>query len=282
MTNLTPYSGRFAGRKVDSGKLSVDLEYKIKQRQLAGDNKVVINKLKLGERVESPEAVNLPLDLAIAILEDSDGVIDLDLPVTGNLDDPEFSYGRIIWKAIVNVLTKVVTAPFRALGNLLGISSDKLEAVEFDFGAATLLPPEQEKLKEIGQALAKRPALTLSVAPAYDLRKDTRALQELRIRRDVARQMGLTVEADQEPGPVDIANPRAQDALESLYGDRFDKQGGVKAIKAEYEKPKEGAKPIHADMLERLTLQIPVTDAELKQLAQARGEAVKQTLIDAG
>ena len=120
MTRLTPYSGKFAGRKIDSGKLSVDLEYKIKDRQLAGENKFVVNKLKLGERVDSPDAMKLPLDLAIALLEDSNGIIDLDLPVSGSLDDPQFSYGRIIWKAIVNVLTKLVTAPFRALGKLLG------------------------------------------------------------------------------------------------------------------------------------------------------------------
>jgi outer membrane protein OmpA-like peptidoglycan-associated protein len=282
MTNLTPYSGKFAGRKIDSGNLSVDLGYKIKQRRLAGENKFVINKLKLGNRVDSPDAIKLPLNLAIALLEDSNGIIDLDLPVTGSLDDPEFSYGRIIWKAIVNVLTKLVTAPFRALGSLLGISSDKLEAVEFDFGATTLLPPEQEKLKNIGQALAKRPALTFSIAPAYEVKGDMRAIQELRIRRDVAQHMGLKVEPDREPGPVDTTNPRAQKALEALYGERFDKQGGVRAIKAEYKKPKDSVKPIHAEMLERLTLKIPVTDAELQRLAQARGEAVKHTLITLG
>jgi hypothetical protein len=165
MTTLTPYSGKFAGRKIDSGKLSVDLEYKIKDRQLAGENKFIVNKLKLGERVESPDAMNLPLDLAIALLEDRDGIIDLDLPVSGSLDDPQFSYGKIIWKALVNVLTKLVTAPFRALGKLLGVSSEKLESVEFDPGSSALLPPEQEKLKTIAEALAKRPALTLTLAP---------------------------------------------------------------------------------------------------------------------
>ena len=105
MNRLTPYSGKFAGRRIDSGKLSVDLEYKIKQRQLSGENKFVINKLKLGEKVDSAEAANLPLDLAIAILEDSDGVIDLDLPITGSLDDPKFSYGSIVWKAIRNAVS---------------------------------------------------------------------------------------------------------------------------------------------------------------------------------
>ncbi len=282
MTRLTPYVAKFAGRKVDSGKLSVDLEYKIKQRQLAAENKVVINKIKLGERVDSPEALKLPLDLAIAILEDTNGVIDLDLPISGNLDDPEFSYGRIIWKALVNVLTKVVTAPFRALGSLLGIGADKLEEVEFDAGAATLLPPEQEKLKEVGQALAKRPALALTVAPAYDPKADSRALQELQIRRDVAARMQLRMDAGQEPGPVDTTNPRAQKALEDLYGERFDKQGGMKAIRAEYEKAGRGSGPLHAEILERLALQIPVTEVELNRLAQARGESVKRALVSLG
>ncbi len=286
MANLTPYSGKFAGRRIDSGKLSVDLEYKIKQRQLAGENKFIINKLKLGERVDSPDAMSLPLDLAIALLEDSNGIIDLDLPISGSLDDPQFSYGKIVWKAVVNVLTKLVTAPFRALGSLLGISADKLEAVEFDFGAKTLLPPEQEKLKNIGQAMAKRPALTLSITPAYEIKGDTRAIQQFWIRRDVANGMGLEIVADQEPGPVDASNPRAQQALEVLYESRFEKQGGVKAIKAEFEKAKESKKEsnrsLHAEMLERLTLQIPVTEAELKRLAAARGEAVKQTLIKLG
>jgi len=282
MTNLTPYSGKFAGRKIDSGKLSVDLEYKVKQRQLAGDNKFVITKLKLGERVDSPDALKLPLDLAIALLEDSHGIIDLDLPVSGSLDDPQFSYARIIWKAIVNVLTNLVTAPFRALGRLLGIRSDKLEAVEFDFGATTLLPPEQEKLKDIGQALTKRPALELTIAPAYEVKGDTRAIQELWIRRDVAQRMGLKIEPDHEPGPVDTTNPRAQNALEDLYGERFGKQGGVRVLKAELEKTRDPAKSLHAEMLERLTLQIPVTEDELQRLARARGEAVKQTLITLG
>ncbi|HEY9100165.1 MAG TPA: DUF748 domain-containing protein [Thiobacillus sp.] len=283
MANLTPYSGKFAGRRIESGKLSVDLEYNIKQRQLAGENKFIINKLKLGEKVDSPDAMNLPLDLAIALLEDSNGIIDLDLPVSGSLDDPQFSYGKVVWKAVVNVLTKLVTAPFRALGNLLGISADKLEAVEFDFGAKTLLPPEQEKLKEIGLAMSKRPGLMISIAPAYEVKGDTRAIQRFWIRRDVAVGMGITVEVDQEPGPVDVANPRAQQALEALYGERFEKQGGVKAIRAEFEKNKDaGKKTLHADMLERLTVQIPVTEAELKRLAQARGEAIRQTLVRLG
>jgi hypothetical protein len=122
----------------------------------------------------------------------------------------------------------------------------------------------------------------LSIAPAYDLKKDTRAIQELRIRRDVAQSMELNIDIDHDPGPIDTANPRAQKALEALYRDRFDKKGGMKAIKSEYEQRKDEMKTIHADILERLTLQIPVTDNALKQLAQLRGKVVQQTLISLG
>ena len=170
---------------------------------------------KLGERVDSPDAVNLP-GPAIAILEDSDGNIDLDLPVSGSLDDPQFSYGKIVWKAVVNVLGKIATAPFRALGNLLGISSEKLEAVAFDPGSAELAPPEQEKLKKLAEAMAKRPSLVLTIPPGYDPVADKKALQEAAVRRDVAQEMSLKLKAGEKPGPIDLNNPKAQAALRTL------------------------------------------------------------------
>jgi hypothetical protein len=281
MNRLTPYSGKFAGRKILSGTLSVDLEYKIKNRMLAGENQFIMNKLQLGERVDSPDAMHLPLDLAIALLQDSNGVIDLNLPVSGSLDDPQFSYGRIVWKAIVNVLTKLVTAPFRALGSLLGISSDKLQAVGFDPGSAVLLPPELEKLKSVAQAISKRPALTLTVEPVYASAADTRAIQTQWIRRDVAQGMGLKLAADEAPGPVDLTNPKAQKAVLALAKARL-KPELLKQIKADYDKPKTDGSSLDSTLLEQLTLQIPVTDAELQRLAQQRGDAIKQVLLASG
>ncbi len=291
MTNLTPYSGKFAGRKIDSGKLSVDLEYKIKQRQLAGDNKFVINKLKLGERVDSPDAMKLPLDLAIALLEDSNGIIDLDLPISGSLDDPKFSYGRIIWKAIVNVLTKLVTAPFRALGKLLGISSEKLEAVDFDPGSSALLPPEQEKLKTLAEALAKRPALTLTLEPGYDPEADRRALQELAMRREAVTVAGIKLAAGEAPGPVDVNNYKIQTWLEDRYAERAGKDE-YKKLRASFKDKNASAvarvmesemverlarrfktrdtgpaSAFHAELLERLTQQTKIDDDALVKLA---------------
>ena len=306
MTNLTPYSGKFAGRKIDSGKLSVDLEYKVKDRQLAGENKFIVNKLKLGERVDSPDALHLPLDLAIALLEDSNGVIDLDLPVSGSLDDPQFSYGKIIWKAIVNVLTKLVTAPFRALGKLLGISSEKLEAINFDPGSSVLLPPEQEKLKTLVEALAKRPALTVTLEPGYDPEADRRALQEQAMRTEAATVAGVKLAPGEAPGPVDVNNYKIQTWLEDRYAESTgkaeyqklrasfqDKNAGAAARVLENEMVERLARrfktrdtgPIsafHTELLERLTRQVKVDDAALVKLAQARGQVMRDALVKLG
>jgi hypothetical protein len=278
MSRLTPYSGKFAGRRIDSGKLSVDLEYKIKQRQLAGENKFVIKKLKLGEKVDSAEAANLPLDLAIAILEDSDGVIDLDLPITGSLDDPKFSYGSIVWKAIRNVLSKIITAPFRALGKLFGGGDDKLEAITFEVGSTTLSPPELEKIKMVGTALAKRQSLALGIVPGYDEVTDVIAVQEYTVRRKVAEEMGLALAEGQAAGPIDLNNPKTQKALDALH-DTLTKKSLLKKLASKFEKPKEG----HYQMvLETLTSSIKVTDADLQVLAKSRGEAIQKALLAAG
>jgi uncharacterized protein involved in outer membrane biogenesis len=312
MTRLTPYSATFAGRKIDSGKLSLDLEYKIKDRQLAGDNQVIMDSLKLGERVDSPEAKNLPLDLAIAILQDSDGRIDLGLPVSGNLDDPQFSYGQIVWKAIVNVLTKIVTAPFRALGKLFG-NGEKVESIAFDPGRAQLTPPEREKLVKLADALGKRPKLALAIGGTYTA-SDRVALQDLQLRRTLAARMGQQVNDKTDPGPMSTAQPKVQSALEGLFSDRF---GGAElaALKDGFRKANPGQLPestagkllsglsgmfrekrtlnedevaklkgadFYGVLFDRLRAREAITDDRLKALASERGDFVLATLKAAG
>ena len=315
MNRLTPYSATFAGRRIDSGKLSLDLEYKIKQRALAGDNKIIIDKIRLGERVEHPQAKNLPLDLAIAILEDSNGIIDLGLPVSGSLDDPQFSYGGIIWKAIVNVIGKIVLAPFKALGSLLGIQAEQMEKVNFDLGEAKLLPPEREKLKQLAQALAKRPGLALSATPSWHAEADRQAIKDTRLRRALAEAMGRKLGPEEDPGPVSIAQAKTQEGLEKLYAVR---QGAdaLKSLKAKFAQANPEPPPASTTgkLLARLSgmMKPPppplseaeasrlkganlhelihqslldaerVTDAELAALAQARAEAIRRELLAHG
>ncbi|WP_240453615.1 DUF748 domain-containing protein [Janthinobacterium agaricidamnosum] len=222
MVSASPYTMKFAGYKVAEGKISLDLQYKVRNRQLDGTNQVVLDKLTLGERIDSPDALKLPLELALAILKDSDGRIDLGLPVSGDMNDPQFSYGALIWKAVGNVLTKIVTAPFRALGNLLGISADKLEAIDFDAGSAVLLPPEREKLKQVAQILAKREQLKLAVPGQYS-DTDGAALRAQAVRRAVAAKAGIKLEAGEEPGPLNLGERKIRGALRDLYGERFGK-----------------------------------------------------------
>jgi hypothetical protein len=222
MVSASPYTMKFAGYKVAEGKISLDLQYKVRNRQLDGTNQIVLDKLTLGERIDSPDALKLPLELALAILKDSDGRIDLGLPVSGDMNDPQFSYGALIWKAVGNVLTKIVTAPFRALGNLLGISADKLESIDFDAGSAVLLPPEREKLKQVAQILAKREQLKLAVPGQYS-DTDAAALRAQAVRRAVAAKAGIKLEAGEEPGPLNLGERKIRGALRDLYAERFGK-----------------------------------------------------------
>lgn len=253
MVSTSPYSMKFAGYKVAEGKISLDLQYKLRDSQLEGTNQIVIDNLTLGERVDSPDALKLPLELAIAILKDSNGRIDLGLPVSGNMNDPQFSYGAVIWKAIGSVLTRVVTAPFRALGSLLGINGEKLDAIDFDPGSDRLLPPEREKLKQVAQILSKRAQLKLSVPGQYSEAADGPALKTHAVRVEIAKRAGLKLEAGEEPGPVDLGDRSVRRALRGLYAERFgaaelDKQKKAAEVAATAPAAEPGAPDIKAEV----------------------------------
>ena len=309
MTRLTPYSATFAGRRITSGKLTLDLEYKIVNRRLIGDNRIIMDRLTLGDRVESPQARNLPLDLAIVILEDSNGRIDLGLPVSGSLDDPKFSYRRIIWKAVVNVVTKIVTAPFRALGAIFG-GDDEVDGLVFEAGRGILTPPEREKAAAFAASMAKHPKLAAALHGTWsDI--DRTALQDLQLRRAIARRLGLSAEGD--PGLLTPEQPKVKAALEDLYVSRFG-NGNLAALQEGFRKANPGqlettasgrflsvltglvgTKPtlsekevaamkgrdFHELLYGKLQRAETVSDATLEKLAQSRGEAVMAELLAA-
>jgi hypothetical protein len=296
MSTLTPYSATFAGRRIVAGTMNLDLQYKIDRSALVGENKVVLTKLQLGERVESPGAMRLPLDLAIAILSDSEGRIDLELPVRGNVDSPQFSYGHLIWQAIVTVVTKVATAPFRALAGLFGgeAAAERLQTIAFEPGSDVVQPPEREKLQRVAEVLGKRTRLKLTVHGGYDAKLDGEALRSDRVRRDLAQRLGVTVKPGEDPGPVAFDQPKVQRALEAALTER----AGPKALdefQAAFEKST-GKKPERANpvlamvgrgagdrdfyeaLFRRLVETAPLTDAEVAALGQRRGEATARAL----
>jgi len=285
MSRLTPYSGKFAGRKIDSGKLSVNLEYKIKQQQLSGENKFVLNQLKLGERVDSADAIHLPLDLAISILEDSNGVIDLDIPISGSLQDPKFSYGKLIWQAFINVLEKVATAPFHILGKLLGINSDKLGFIAFEPGKSLLAPPEQEKLKLIIDTVSKKHSLDISVAPTFNSVTDTLALQDFTTRKDILKEAEIVVPEGEVLGPLDLNNSKIKSAIENLMKDRKGEARNFKAVdilKNYFKKSRPEDVQVANNSFEQLKLTTPITEADLFDLAKKRAKAIADYIESVG
>lgn len=298
MKPLSPYSATFAGRKIASGTLNLKLEYKIKNSELLGENNVVLEQFTLGERVEAPSAINLPLNLAIALLTDTEGKIDVAVPVSGNVDNPDFKYGRVIWKALVNLITKVVTAPFRALGGLLGDKGEQMDAISFQPGNDRLLPPELKKLKRVVEALQKRPQLRVVVQGRFDPKIDGEALRTERVKRALAEQMGVKLSPDEAPGPVAFNTAKTQKALEKLLKMR----AGDKAVadfKTQYEKETgrkaKRVKPylalfgwessdiaFYQAMFEKLVRLEPLLDADLRDLAQRRAEAIEKELKTTG
>ena len=297
---------KFAGYRIAEGTMSLDLRYKVQNSQLEGANQIVIDKLTLGERVDSPDALKLPIELAIAVLKDSNGRIDLGLPVSGNLDDPQFSWGALIWKAFTTVVTKIVTAPFRAFGAGGG---EKLEAIEFDPGSAKLLPPEREKLKQVVEQLAKRPQLKLSVPGQYSEAADGAALRARAVRVEISRRADIKLEAGEEPGPVDLGSRAVRSAVRDLYVARFgeaelDKQkkaaesagGGTEAAQAQQKLPAwqrfgkmiQGEPPVadassfYGKLLERLNQSEPLAPDALTKLGAQRADVILAALKEAG
>jgi hypothetical protein len=170
LTMFNPYSGKFAGYNITKGKLTTEFHYKVDGRKLDAQHHVIVDQLEFGDKTESKDAVSLPVKLAVSLLKDRNGVIDLELPVTGSLDDPQFRLGPLIWKVLLNLLVKAVTAPFALLGSLFGGGPD-LQFIDFNPGAAVLDGAAADKLKSVAKMLAERPQLKIEVpiAPLPDL-----------------------------------------------------------------------------------------------------------------
>lgn len=184
LSPVSPYSGKYVGYIIQKGKLSFDLKYLIAQKKLESENKIFIDQLTLGEPVESPQALKIPIGLAIALLKDRSGEIHLDVPVTGTTDDPDFSIGRLVVQVLVNLITKAVTAPFALLGSLFG-GGEELSYVEFDYGRSVVNDTGRKKIEALVKALQERPALKLDIEGHADMERDLEGLKHYRIERKV-------------------------------------------------------------------------------------------------
>ncbi|MGZ8231494.1 MAG: DUF748 domain-containing protein, partial [Burkholderiales bacterium] len=299
MPLLSPYTATFAGRTIAEGKLSLVLEYKIVNAQLAGENRIVLRDFRLGERVEVPNALDLPLDLAIALLKDSEGTIRLEIPVSGNVGNPEFDYGKVIRTAIGNAIVRIVTAPFRALAGLFGKRNvDEVRTVRFAPGSDSITPAQGEQLDALAKALKERPQLKLVVKGPYDPARDARQLKLREARLELASALRAKLNPGEDPGPIAYGRADTQRALETLLTQR----SGPDAM-AELEKAfakRTGRQPDRVNPLlgrlgrgskdtefyeavfERLVETQPLPDTALRVLAGNRAQAIVDTLVKAG
>lgn len=248
LVDVTPYSGQFLGYKIEKGKLNLTLNYDVKDSKLNGSNVVNLDTLTLGEKVESKDAVNLPLSLAISILSDQNNQINIDLPVTGDLNDPDFKYGGIVWEAVKKLFADITLAPFRFLGNMLGLSSKDLNTIDFMPANVELIVSEQAKIADFIKLTTAKPKMKLSITPAYS-DVDVTALKNAKLNEKISQTMNQTGK--------DYAG-----ALASLV-------------------PKEKSSDEKA-LREAALKGIEVKKEQLLELANARAQAIKAALVQAG
>ena len=248
LVDVTPYSGQFLGYKIEKGKLNLTLNYDVKDSKLNGSNVVNLDTLTLGEKVESKDAVNLPLSLAISILSDQNNQINIDLPVEGDLNDPDFKYGGIVWEAVKKLFADITLAPFRFLGNMLGLSSKDLNTIDFMPANAELIVSEQAKIADFIKLTTAKPKMKLSITPAYS-DVDITALKNAKLNEKISQTMNQTGK--------DYAG-----ALASLA-------------------PKEKSTDEKA-LREAALKGIEIKKEQLLELANARAQAIKAALAQAG
>ncbi|MCO8311337.1 DUF748 domain-containing protein [Pseudomonas mandelii] len=281
LTTLTPYSGKFAGYRIRKGRLNLDLHYKITNGQLLAENKVVVEQLQLGEKVDSPDAVSLPLKLAIALLKDVDGKISIELPVSGDLNNPQFSVMPIVWQTLRNLIVKAAAAPFKMIGGLVsGGGSEDLGTVAFAPGSTDLSKEAEAALVKLSQALKERPALRLEIEGTAAKSSDGPLIAEQRLEREyqynyykmlqrrgdkVPAQASLLEVPDNEKGPL----------LEGIYRTRLKTQPP-----AEWKDL--GKEERSKKMREGVIAFWSSSEVLLRQLGQERASSIKDYLVDKG
>ncbi|NQD75281.1 DUF748 domain-containing protein [Pseudomonas sp. CM27] len=281
LTTLTPYSGKFAGFRIRKGRLNLDLHYLITKGQLKAENKVVVEQLQLGEKVDSPDAVDLPIRLAVALLKDTEGKISIELPVTGDLNNPQFSVMPIVWQTLRNLVLRAAQAPFKFIGGLItGGGSEDLGSVAFAPGSSELGGDAQASLDKLAAALKERPALRLEIEGTSAQASDGPLIAEQRLEREyqatwykILQRRGDKVPANASLLVVDDSDKPAM--LEGIYRTRLKQQPP-----ADWEQL--GRDERTAKLREAVIKSWAESTALLRTLGQERASSIKDYLVDKG
>ncbi|WP_438391361.1 DUF748 domain-containing protein [Caballeronia sp. DA-9] len=272
LPNISPYSTKYAGYPITKGKLNVDLHYQLADDKLSANNHLFIDQLTFGDHVDNTTATKLPVRLAVSLLKNSRGEIDVNIPISGSLSNPEFSVGALVWTAIVNLLERAVTAPFSLLANAFGggKGAEELGYVEFDPGSSTLSDAAKQKLDTIAKALADKPSVKMDLSARVDPAVDEPGLRAAY----VDRQVRLAKMKDSSDD-----NPNISPSTVSLSTDEYTKFLTKAYKEADFKKPRNMiglTKTLpDADMKAALAANAPIDDGALGALAQKRASVVK-------
>ena len=279
LSPFSAYSGKYIGNAIEKGKLNLNLNYLIENKKLEAGNKIILDQFSLGHKVESDAAVNLPVSLAIALLKDRKGMINLDLPVSGRLDDPKFSVTGVIIQSLRNLATKAATSPFALVGSIVP-GGEELRYIEFEAGRAELNPASEEKLDAINKLLYERPALNLELTGFVDTENDREALKGMALDRNAraAKWTKQSKQAEEETIPfeeIELSDAEYLKYLRQVY--QAEVLAGPDA--PEDAKPLDDETLTVSNMEDAIRQQIEIKDAQLRLLAQDRVQAVKGYIL---
>ena len=274
---FSPYSGKYAGYNIEKGKLSLNVAYKLENRTLSAENKLFIDQLTFGDKVESPDATSLPVNLAISLLKNNRGEIDINLPISGSLDDPEFSVGGLIVKVIVNLFVKAVTSPFALLGSMFG-GGEELSSVEFVAGYASLDAAAVKRLESLAKALVERESLKLEITGRADPELDREGVKRAALERAVkAEKLKELMKKGGEGVSIDAVELSPADYpvyLKQAYREvKFPKPRNLVGMQ----------KDLPVEEMEKLMLaNIKSGEDDVRDLALRRAETVQSWLLEQG
>lgn len=285
LTTFTPYSGKFAGYKIDKGKLSLGLHYKLSNNKLVAENNVTLDQLTLGEVVNSEEATSLPIKFALSMLKDANGVIEFNLPIRGDIDNPDFKYSSLVWGALGNLITGIISSPFSALASLVEGDSDNFDHVVFTANSSEINDVEQVKLKSLAKALLQRPSLYIEIRGVssnlidHDEMAYAKILKQLQL---APRTLSGVLTEDEKTTLITYyhsLNKQVGQVPQESLKEPTEKQEDLvpELIKKEQAQEKERT---FNDAIKFLLAKTAITDAEYFMLAKQRALQIQKYLIE--
>ncbi|WP_181276528.1 DUF748 domain-containing protein [Candidatus Pandoraea novymonadis] len=273
LKNLTPYTIKYTGYPIETGKLTLNAHYLIDQGRLTANNHIYIVQLVFGKRIENSMARNLPLRLIASLLKNKKEEINIEMPVYGSIQDPQLNFGNVIFRSFVNLIVKAAATPFGLLVSMFEDIDKELNSVIFEPGHSILTPDQEKKLETLIKVLEDHPILRLEIVGCVDPAKDVKGLQQVILDRLIKVQKAKSsVKHNENSDLTSIiieSNERDKFIREAYKAENFPKTKNIISFLKEFSSEK---------IEELMITGIKITDDDLECLAHHRAKAVQAWL----